>query len=81
METGVKNIIFITSTLSSPLKLVTKILTELDTTKKQCTRYLLRLLPIEVVCKAYMNDIKTKANALFEKYFSQEPKTFSIVFK
>lgn len=73
--------IFIASTLSDPLKLVTKIVTELDVTKKQCTRFLLRLLPIEVVCKAYMNDIKIKASALFEKYFSQEPKTFSIVFK
>lgn len=73
--------IFITSTLPKPLELVTKIVTELNTSKKQCTRYLLRLLPIEVICKAYMDDIRTKASVLFEKYFSQEPKTFSIVFK
>lgn len=73
--------IFITSTLPKPLELVTKIVTELDTTKKQCTRFLLRLLPIEVVCKAYMDDIRTKASVLLEKYFAQEPKTFSIVFK
>lgn len=80
VDTGVKNMIFISSTLPDPLELVTKIVTELDTTKKQCTRFLLRLLPIEITCKAYMNDIKAKASALFEKYFSQEPKTFSIVF-
>lgn len=73
--------IFITTTFPKPLELVTKIVTELDTTKKQCTRFLLRLLPIEVVCKAYMDDIRTKASVLFEKYFAQEPKTFSIVFK
>lgn len=73
--------IFISSTVSNPLELVTKIVSKLDTTKQQCTRYLLRLLPIEVVCKAYMDNIKTKANKLFEKYFAQEPKTFSIVFK
>jgi len=73
--------IFIVGTLPNPLDLVTKIITELDITKKQCTRYLLRLLPIEIICKAYMNDIRTKASILFEKYFVQEPKTFSIVFK
>ncbi|GAB1863702.1 Thump domain-containing protein 1-like protein [Camponotus japonicus] len=79
VDTGAKNVIFIASTLPNPLELVTKILTKLDATKEQCTRYLLRLLPIEVICKAYIDDIKTKASALFEKYFAQEPKTFSIV--
>lgn len=80
VDTGAKNMIFITSTLPNPLELVTKILTKLDATKEQCTRYLLRLLPIELICKAYMDDIRTKASTLLEKYFAQEPKTFSIVF-
>lgn len=76
-----KNVIFIKSTLTNPLELVTKIVTELDKTKQQRTRFILRLLPIEVVCKAYMNEIKLAANSMLEKYFAQEPKTFSIVFK
>ncbi|KAL0112085.1 hypothetical protein PUN28_013366 [Cardiocondyla obscurior] len=80
VDTGVKNMIFISSTLPNPLELVTKIVSKLDRTKEQCTRYLLRLLPIEVICKAYMDNIKTKASDLFEKYFAQEPKTFSIIF-
>lgn len=80
VDTGVKNMIFIASSLPNPLELVIKIVSKLDTTKEQCTRYLLRLLPIEVVCKAYMDNIKAKASELFEKYFAQEPKTFSIVF-
>ncbi|XP_071638976.1 THUMP domain-containing protein 1 homolog isoform X2 [Temnothorax longispinosus] len=80
VDTGVKNMIFIASTLPNPLELVTKIVSKLDTTKEQCTRYLLRLLPIEVVCKAYMDNIKARASDVFEKYFAQEPKTFSIVF-
>ncbi|XP_077257044.1 THUMP domain-containing protein 1 homolog isoform X2 [Temnothorax americanus] len=80
VDTGVKNMIFIASTLPNPLELVTKIVSKLDTTKEQCTRYLLRLLPIEVVCKAYMDTIKARASDVFEKYFAQEPKTFSIVF-
>ncbi|XP_012214787.1 THUMP domain-containing protein 1 homolog [Linepithema humile] len=80
VDTGVKNMIFISSTFSNPLELVTKIVTKLDATKEQYTRYLLRLLPIEVTCKAYMDNIRIKANTLFEKYFAQEPKTFSIIF-
>ncbi|XP_012153190.2 THUMP domain-containing protein 1 [Megachile rotundata] len=80
VDTGVKNVIFIRSSIIHPLELVTKIITELDRTKQQRTRFLLRLLPIEVVCKAYMNDIKLKADTMLEKYFAQEPKTFSIVF-
>lgn len=80
INTGIKNVTFIKSTLPEPLELVTKIVTELDRTKKQCTRFLLRLLPIEVVCKAYMNNIKKVADPLFDKYFAKTPKTFSIVF-
>ncbi|XP_015610113.1 THUMP domain-containing protein 1 homolog isoform X2 [Cephus cinctus] len=80
MDTGVKNVVFIKTCLSNPLELVTAIIKQLDSTKEQRTRFLLRLLPIEVVCKAYMNDIKSKADILFEKYFTQDPKTFSIVF-
>lgn len=67
--------------MTDPLELVTKIITDLYNTKQQRTRYLLRLLPIEVVCKANMSDIKSKADIMLEKYFAQEPKTFSIVFK
>ncbi|KAF7417434.1 hypothetical protein HZH68_000087 [Vespula germanica] len=78
--TGVKNVVFIKSTLSNPLELVSHIIKELDRTKQQRSRFLLRLLPIEVVCKAYMNDIKSTASVILEKYFSQEPKTYSIVF-
>ncbi|KAF3427801.1 hypothetical protein E2986_02126 [Frieseomelitta varia] len=80
VDTGVKNVIFIRSTLTNPLELVTKIITELNNTKQQRTRFLLRLLPIEIICKANMNDIKSKADAMLEKYFAQEPKTFSIIF-
>lgn len=80
IHTGVKNVVFIKTILSNPLELVSHIIKELDRTKKQRSRFLLRLLPIEAVCKAYMNDIKSVANVIFEKYFSQEPKTFSIVF-
>ncbi|XP_046738305.1 THUMP domain-containing protein 1 homolog [Diprion similis] len=80
VDTGVKSVVFIRTTIPNPLELVSTIIKELYETKKQRTRYLMRLLPVEVVCKAYMDDIKLKANTLFEKYFAQEPKTFAIIF-
>ncbi|CAG5087723.1 Similar to CG15014: THUMP domain-containing protein 1 homolog (Drosophila melanogaster) [Cotesia congregata] len=57
-----------------------QIIKDLAETKKQKSRFLLRFIPIQVVSKANINDITTKATILFEKYFAQEPKTFSIVF-
>lgn len=81
IDTGAKNIIFISSTVPNTLELGLKIIKDLDETKKQRSRFILRLIPVQVICRANMSEIKLKASALCEKYFSQEPKTFSIVFK
>ncbi|XP_058799951.1 THUMP domain-containing protein 1 homolog [Phymastichus coffea] len=80
VDTGVSNVVFIKTTVSDTLKLSTAIIEDIHKNKKQKSRYLLRMLPVQVVCKAYLDDIKSKAEVLFEKYFAQEPKTFSIVF-
>ncbi|XP_011495962.1 PREDICTED: THUMP domain-containing protein 1 [Ceratosolen solmsi marchali] len=80
IDTGVKNVIFIKSMIPDTLELLTAIIEDLQKTKKQKTRYLLRMLPIQIVCKAYLDDIKPKVEVLFEQYFTQEPKTFCIVF-
>ena len=81
METGVRNAIFIQTNIPDPLKLAMSIIKDVYTTKKQRSKFLLRLLPIEIVTKASLDDLKSKANIVLEKYFSQEPKTFSIIFK
>ncbi|OXU24577.1 hypothetical protein TSAR_003265 [Trichomalopsis sarcophagae] len=80
VDTGVSNVVFIKSTVPDPLELVTAIVKDLHETKKQKARYMLRMLPISIVCKAYIDDIKVKADPLLERYFAQEPKTFAIVF-
>ncbi|XP_008558968.1 THUMP domain-containing protein 1 homolog [Microplitis demolitor] len=80
LETGAKNVIFISTKISDPLDLGLKIIKDIAETKKQKSRFLLRFIPILVVSKANINDMKAKATVLFEKYFAQEPKTFSIVF-
>ncbi|XP_063980074.1 THUMP domain-containing protein 1 homolog [Diachasmimorpha longicaudata] len=79
ISTGVKKVIFIRSTIPDPLALTTKILKHVDETKKPKSRFILRLIPILVICKANIDDIKHKANDLFDKYFVEAPKTFAIV--
>lgn len=80
VETKTPNCIFIKTTVDNPIDLGVKIVRDIVATKKQKTRILLRLIPVEVVCKATIEDIKNAAGKLFDKYFlNVEPKTFSIV--
>lgn len=79
VESGANNCLFIRTNLEDPVDLVQHILKDIEATKKQKTRFLLRMVPIEVTCKAYMDDIKEKVSVLFDKYFTKEEKTFSIV--
>lgn len=81
VETKTPNCVFIKTTVPNPIDLGVKIVRDIAATKKQKTRTLLRFIPVEVVCKASIEDIKNAAGKLFDKYFlNVEPKTFSIVF-
>lgn len=80
VETKTPNCVFIKTTVPNPIDLGVKIVRDIAATKKQKTRVLLRFIPVEVVCKASIEDIKNAAGKLFDKYFlNVEPKTFSIV--
>ncbi|KAL7291122.1 hypothetical protein TKK_0015249 [Trichogramma kaykai] len=81
VDTGVPNVVFIKATsLRDPLKVSTAIIEDIYKTKQQKSRYILRMLPVQRVCKAYLDDLKNKADSLFDQYFVKEPKTFCIVF-
>ncbi|XP_030765964.1 THUMP domain-containing protein 1 homolog [Sitophilus oryzae] len=80
VESGAKNFLFIKTTVEDPVKLAESILNDLSENKSQGTKFLLRLVPIEVTCKAYMKDIEKSFETLCVKYFSEKPRTFSIVF-
>ncbi|XP_049778729.1 THUMP domain-containing protein 1 homolog [Schistocerca cancellata] len=79
VESGANNCLFIRTNLDDPVDLMQHILKDIETSKKQKTRFLLRMIPIEVTCKAYLDDIKEKVSVLFDKYFTKEEKTFSII--
>lgn len=81
VDTGVQNCIFIRTTLKDPVGIVEKIVSDISESRKQVSRFILRFIPVEIVCKASMDDILAAAGRLFDKYFLPGPPvTFSIVF-
>ncbi|KAJ6640521.1 THUMP domain-containing protein 1 like [Pseudolycoriella hygida] len=80
VDTEIANLVFIQTTLPNPLELGTYIVNDVVNTKTSISRYLLRLVPVEIVCKATLEDIKMAAGKLFDVHFLNcPPKTFSII--
>lgn len=80
IESGAKNFLFIKTILDDPVKLAQTIVSELKSDGSQQSRFLIRLVPIEVTCKAYVKDITVAFMPLAEKYFKDNPTTFSVVY-
>lgn len=80
MESGAKNFLFIRTTLDDPVALAEKIMCDVYENKQMQTRFLLRLVPVEITCKAYIKDIEKAIEPLLIKYFTNEPHSFSIIF-
>ncbi|CAH0549671.1 unnamed protein product [Brassicogethes aeneus] len=80
LESGAKNILFVKTTLEDPVLLAHKIVTDINETKSQQTRFLIRLVPIETTCKANMKDLEKAFTPLLEKHFKSDPVNFAIVY-
>lgn len=80
VDTGASSCVFIKTTVEDPIQLARSIYEDVEKTKQQKGRYLLRLVPIEVTCKAYIEDIRKTADQLFDKHFKCDPSTFCIFF-
>lgn len=80
VESGAKNLLFIKTTLENTVELATAIASDIQKTRIQQSKFLIRLIPIEITCKAYVKDIETAFKTLAEKYFKQESKTFSVAY-
>lgn len=82
VHTGSPHILFIDTQLEKPTELVNYILKDILNNKKACSRYLLRLLPIETVCHANCSEIVETFRKLCDRHFpSDASTTFAIVFK
>lgn len=80
VDTDIANLVFVKTTLRNPVELGTHIVGDIAGTRKSISRFLLRFIPVEFVCKATLDDIKTTAGKLFDIHFLNcAPKTFSII--
>lgn len=80
VESGAKNVLFIKTTLENPVEFAHKIVADIKSNGTHQARFLIRLVPIEVTCKAYVKDISTAFKPLAQKYFKDTPTTYSIVY-
>lgn len=80
LDTQTANCIFIEANIEDPLGLGVKIVRDIASSKVAKTRFLLRLLPVEIVCRANLVDMMNVAESLFDKHFLGAPKTYAIMF-
>ncbi|KAF4526685.1 hypothetical protein B566_EDAN010114 [Ephemera danica] len=80
LNSGAKNCVFISSTVPDPGLLVHRLLSDLKASQRQRARFMNRLLPVEVTCRATLDDITQAASKLFDKYFSEGNKSFAIIY-
>ena len=83
MNSGVQNVLFFRTKLKDPVGFALSILNDIQETKEQKTRFLMRLVPIEVTCKALKENFQTAVKKLLVKHFENVDKvmTYSVVFK
>lgn len=80
LDLGTPGSTFIRADIPDHYDLGLKIINELAETKVKRTRYTNRIIPIEKVCKAKLDDICDAAGELFDKHFLKQPSTFAIIF-
>lgn len=80
IESGAKNFLFIRTTLENPVELAEAIIKDIDATKTQKTRFLLRITPVETTCRANVIDIANAFGPLAQKHFVNSAQTFCVLF-
>lgn len=83
VTTDTMNCIFIKTTVENPMELGLEIFKELFETKQQKTRFLIRLTPVQEVCKANLKSIVDTIGKLWDIHILNNKltyKSFSIVF-
>lgn len=80
VESGAKNFLFIKTTIEDPVKLATAIVKDISENRQLQARHLIRLIPIEITCKAYIDNIKRACERLLDAHFKSCTKSFSIAY-
>jgi tRNA acetyltransferase TAN1 len=87
IDSGCNGVIFIQMQKGegdpSPVEIVQHMMNSAYTTKKHMSRFILRVLPVEIVCYASEEEITKAIKPLFEKHFpedSSSPKKFAVLY-
>ncbi|XP_058054882.1 THUMP domain-containing protein 1 homolog [Anopheles bellator] len=80
VDSGATNCLFIRTTLKEPTELALRVLKDLSDSKKPKSRFILRMVPIEAVCRANLRDLIDTVGGLCDRHFLKEPKTYAIIF-
>ena len=82
VESGANNCVFIKTSIDAPGKLVEAIVNDLNETKVQKCRFILRMLPILGTCKAYEKNIEELAQSVVPSFVKDDDdRTFCVLFK
>nr|CAG4643583.1 EOG090X0GPG [Ilyocryptus agilis] len=81
VQTGVKGCIFIQTTVDSPSLVVDAILDDIEKKKQPTTKFLQRMLPIQITCKSVLEDIVKAAEKMLTTQKLDGYKNFSILAK
>ena len=82
VDSGVQNLVFIRTTVESPVELADSVMREVRTSGTQISRYLLRLVPVEVTCKAFSENVEEAVKPVISKRFQDKGETtYCIQFK
>ncbi|KAK2711539.1 THUMP domain-containing protein 1-like [Artemia franciscana] len=77
VDSGANNVVFIKTTVPSPLEVAQKIINDIKENGEQKTRFLLRLLPVELTCRASIEEIKKALQPIITEHF-KDAKNFHI---
>ncbi|XP_071796455.1 THUMP domain-containing protein 1-like [Asterias amurensis] len=85
VNSGAKNVVFMrTKTLPNPTELVHHLLTDIATTQTSKSTHIIRMLPVNLTCRATTEDISKHVPEFVHPYFHAEgvePTTFAVKIK
>ncbi|CAN8002620.1 unnamed protein product [Ixodes hexagonus] len=81
MSTDVVGNFFINTTVDEPGQLTTSIFSDLKERQSQRSRFLLRLLPVQLTCKAHTESIQKAVKTVLSTYDDDDDRTFLVAKK
>uniref|UniRef100_A0A914XC91 THUMP domain-containing protein n=1 Tax=Plectus sambesii TaxID=2011161 RepID=A0A914XC91_9BILA len=82
--TGAKNTLFVNSTAGEDkCKIARRLVEEVQQDGKSICRFLMRIIPVEVTCKFYLDDVSKAAAQLISKHFANTdpPPSYAVMYK